>query len=574
MDRAMRKPFIIVMVCGVLTFTITLSCSQPTVDTPESQPATDTPESQPTADTSDPDLVKALQSDDESTRIAAIDALGSQGGEIDGAIPALIEQLESESAAVRAHALHTLGKIGPAAKPAAAAIVKLVGDEDNQVRREAVRTLGNIRPGPEVTIPLFCKLLREAEPEVRLYAMDAVADFGKEAVPPMTEALEHKEACYWACLVLAEIGPDAEEAVPGLVNLLKTDDRLEVRREAILALAAIGPQAAPAVDALIDTLTDEVNAGPAIFALGSIGPAAGAAEAKVTELAESADSPAMLQTVSLWALARMDPDDEELVRRVVPRLVEALKSPEPRLRKIAARALIDLDPDPEITRPVIAKAMQDASPEVLNDLLDAVASLGEKAVPRLTAALEHEEVRAKVATIIARIGAPAKAAAPALAAALADDDPSTRSEILFAISAIGPDAKEAVPAVTKLLNDPDMDVRYAACYALGRIGPDAMSAKAELQSKLADDDQFLTMASAWALASIHPTCPETCKQSVPVLIEALAEPEAITRFHAAESLRSLGPLAKPAVEALKKTLEDDDEQVRKMATDALKVIGD
>jgi HEAT repeat protein len=218
------------------------------------------------------------------------------------------------------------------------------------------------------------------------------------------------------------------------------------------------------------------------------------------------------------------------------------------------------------------KAMEGASPEVLNHVLDALATLGEKAVPRLIAALKVEQIRPKAAAIIARIGPPAKAAVPALVDALSDPNPETRSELLFALAAIGPDAEAAVPAATRALEDPDMNVRYGACFALGKIGKAAIPAKAALHKNLGGDDEFLSMASAWALACIHPECSETAPKSVPILIKALEEPDPLTRIHAAESLQGLGPLAKDAVPALKKALKDDDEHVRQAAAKALKAV--
>jgi len=553
MKRAITA-LVIATVCGVLALLFLLF----TVDS---------------ADQDAPGLLERLKSDDQSARLAAIDALGVQGQEIHGAIPALIEQLGDASAVVRAHAAHALGRIGAAAKPAAPALIRLVSDKDKRVRREVVRALCNIRPSPEVVIHLFSKLLREAEPEVRLYAMDAMAREGKTVVPPLIEALGHEEVCYWACLVLAEIGPDAEAAVPALAKLARSDQRPEVRREAVLALAAIGPKAASAVPALIDVVSeDEVNALPGVFALGAIGPPAKTGEVKVRELAEGENVPLILQTLSLWTLARMNPDDDQLVRRAVPRLIDALKSAEPAVRTAAARALIDLDPDPEIVRPLVEKVVADADTEVIEDIMDAVAGLGEDAVPPLIEALEHEEVRGLVAATIARIGPAAKAAVPALIEALSDENPRIRNEVLFAIAAIGPEAKEAVPMVAKLLNDPEMDVRYGACYALGKIGRAAMPAKAELQRTLDSPDQFLAMAGAWALACIHPECQETAAKSVPVLIKALAASDAMSRLRAAEVLGLLGPLARPAAAAVQKALQDEDQRVRETAAQALKGI--
>ena len=219
------------------------------------------------------------------------------------------------------------------------------------------------------------------------------------------------------------------------------------------------------------------------------------------------------------------------------------------------------------------KVMEEATPEALNDILDALASLGEKAVPRLIKALEIPEVRPRAAAIIARIGPPAKEAVPALIAALGDKSPETRNEVLFALAAVGPDAKEAVPAITQAMKDPDMKVCYVACYALGKIGPAAASAKAELAEHLAGDDHFFCMASAWALAQIDPKDAELAAKSVPVLIQALEEPDPPTRLHAAEALGLLGPLAGDAAAALKKLQSDPDKAVREAAVGALKAVG-
>jgi HEAT repeat protein len=574
MEYAMKSLLVVLTGWAVL---VSAACTntkpQPAADV--SPPAERTgPAALSAAGSGGADLPRDLTSDDESARLAAIDVLGRQGGNSAAAIPALIKQLDDSSPLVRAHAAHALGQIGPAAKPAAEALAKLCFDKEAAVRREAVKAYRHIRPGPDISIPLFTKLFGEAAPEMRIQVMAAMAEEGKAAVPALIEALGRDKSAYWACLVLADIGPDAQEAVPALEKVFQSRDEPEVRREAVLALAAIGPGAAAAVPALTQVLDEEDTLlhGPAVYALGAIGPKAKPAEEKIRKLADDKRSSPFLQTVCLWSLARVNPGDQQLVRAVVPRLVEALKAPEPRLRAIAARALIDLNPDPAIVRPVMQKVMQDASPEALNDMLDALASLGEKAVPRLIKALETEEVRAKAAAILGRIGPPAKAAVPALIKALSDKNPETRNEVLFALGAIGPDAKDAVPTISRALAAPDKNVCYSACYALGKIGPAAKPCCAELQKCLAGDDPFLAMASAWALAHIDPKDPQTAAKAVPVLMRALRDPDPLTRVQAAESLGLFGPLAGGAAAALSKLSGDQNAQVREAAANALKAI--
>ena len=522
----------------------------------------------------EPDLLATAKSGEASARLLAIDQLGLQGEAIEGAVPLLTELLSDSTASVRAHAAHSLGQIGETAKPAAAALMKLLADEEPQVRREAIRALRNIRPGPEVSIPLFTKLLKEASPEIRIVVTGALADAGKDVVPPMVEALAHPEASYWACLVLAEIGPDAAAAVPALTKLIQSDDRPDICREAIITLAAIGPEAASAVPALAELVAkrDEVQLGPAIYALGAIGPKSVEAAQSVREVADQEDTSPFVKTISLWTLARMNPEDEELVAEVVPHLVSALKGPNPQLRVAAARALLDLDPPAELTRPLIIKVMEEASPEVLHNILDALAGVGEKAVPRLIEALKVEEVRPHAAAIIARIGPPAKAAVPGLIEALGDENPVARSEVLYAIAAIGPDAAEAVPVVIEVLDDPELEVRYAACYALAQIGEAAEPAKAKLVEHLYHADRFLSLNCALTLARIAPTCAATAPKSVPILVRGLQSDEAAKRYHSAEALKQLGPLAKGAAAALKKATTDSDEGVRKAAAEALQAV--
>ncbi len=401
-----------------------------------------------------------------------------------------------------------------------------------------------------------------------------LATIGKPAVPALIDALKEKKVAYWACLALAEIGPPAAPAAPALADVLKTDARPEVRREAALALGSIGPGAAIAVPTLTEALCDrEVTvAAGAAYALGRIGAEAKPAEAA---LAKCMNSPSLfLRTVSAWAWAKLDPHDEARQQKVLSLLAAALNSKEPRVRHAAVHGLIDLDSKAERIFPTIKLAIRAADKESLSYALEALESLGPPAVPILIDALRYQSVRPLAASILGRMGPVAKEATPALAEIVSKDkDVRARCAALLALGGIGPGAAVAASTAADALGDPEERVRYSACYALGKMGSAAVTSVPALQKRLNDKDPTVAMAAAWALAKIDPQCPEAT-QSVPVLMRGLVDPEPRVRLEAAIALRCLGPAAKEAAPLLNETaLHDKDQLVRDMAGQALAAIG-
>ena len=185
----------------------------------------------------------------------------------------------------------------------------------------------------------------------------------------------------------------------------------------------------------------------------------------------------MLSTVSLWALARVHPEDKELRREAGERLVERLKDQDAFVRVEAAQALAALPPAPEIMAPIWEKVFQDADETTVVHALDALAALGPAAVPRLIDALKYEKVRGQVAYILGKIGPAAAPATDALAKLVADKDDRVAHEAILALANIGPGAKAAVPALTEALQQNDNPNAHAIVYALGKIGPDAAAAE-------------------------------------------------------------------------------------------------
>jgi HEAT repeat protein len=514
------------------------------------------------------ELIQKLSSPEESVRLQAISELGTPGRDA-AAISALVGLLRDDSAVIRAHAAKALGAIGAPATSAARNLVALLADPDQAVRRQAVGALIAIRPGPKVTVPLFVRLMADSDEAVRMRVLQALADAGPEAVPPMVRALKNDAVAYWACLVLRDIGPKAAAAVPALTEKLQDPD-VQIRREATLALAAIGPAAAPAVDKIAMLLGDEPTRIPATYALGSIGQIPKDAETTIRANAKSDHS--LLSTVSLWALARVHPEDKQLQREAIETLVGRLNDKDPYVRVAAARGLASLPPQPEIAIPAMEKVLAGADQATVHHALDALAGLGAPAVPRLIEALKHERLRPQVVYILGQIGPAAAPATEALVGLIRDKNADVANEAVHALAKIGPAAKAAVGALLEEVRNPESPVRHAAIYALGKMGPSAAAAQPDLLQLVKGPECPLSLIGAWALVEIGGPTEEVASAVVPALTAGLKDSLPKAQEAAAEALGALGPLAKDAVGPLTEASTDKNESVRAAAAKALRKI--
>jgi HEAT repeat protein len=442
------------------------------------------------------------------------------------------------------------------------------------VRREVRSALRAIAPPREVALPLWIKMLETASPADAAAAVASLAEAGEAAVPGLVEALDHKDAVYWACLALSEIGPAAAPAVPKLTELLDSEE-METRLQATIALAHIGPAAKPAEAKIIEQLHNDKLPGvryAAAYALGSIGDK----EVAIPELGKEFDSEdEFLRVAAAWAYVRLiDKDKAPLLGRAAEIVAEAMASNDHRVRDLAVRALADPDIPRETLGPALRQALQGVQdPEKLMEIVDGLATLGPRAVPLSVRSLEEKgPLRFYALQLLIKIGPDAAPALPAIIATLADPKPELRRECLFALGAIGPVAAKATDKIVAKLTDEDADVRHAACYALGKIGPDAKAALPALHKAMESDDPFLQMASVWAALKISPADRELRKKAVPHLIKAVTDERVHVRLEAVNMLGEMGGDAKEALPALQAALEDDNEDVQAAAAVALEAI--
>jgi HEAT repeat protein len=202
-------------------------------------------------------------------------------------------------------------------------------------------------------------------------------------------------------------------------------------------------------------------------------------------------------------------------------------------------------------------------------------------VQTLTAFLDRNKHSYQAAESAARalgdLGPAARAAEPQLRAALTDDVAGVRMAAVIALGQIAAEetgvvgalATETVTALIDVLtNASEREARRSAAVSLGKIGPRASAAIPALVAALKTADaQGGWWVASDALARIGG--PDV----VPHLTEALAHADDGIRHTAVRGLGRLGPVARPAVEAIRRvSIDDSRAYIRKAAEEALRQI--
>lgn len=289
-------------------------------------------------------------------------------------LPFLLEAV-SEGGEARATAVEALGQLGDT--NALPVLLELVEAVDPDVRRNAFTAVGRL--GDDSAVPILIKALEsEGNYEQRAQICEALGQIGNPiALEPMLEVVSslqnNREQVLWA---LGHLGHT--NAIPALTSVLHSPGR-EESFAAAYALAEIG--GADAARALAANLAhkDEYTRHAKACALAMLGRTNGLATIQQSLVAREV----WRRFGATLALARLEvPADavewkpicedrdaylrrlgqEAAAGRVVPALVELLKSPKREYRQYAARGLLFFR-DPA-TVPALREACRDRNEEV------------------------------------------------------------------------------------------------------------------------------------------------------------------------------------------------------------------
>ena len=362
------------------------------------------------------------------------------------------------------------------------AMAELRESRDPLVRAGAADTLGTLQL-PEAVDPLL-QALRDPDARVRRKAADALENYESAAariVPVLTAAAAAEPdgpARVDMGWTLRKLKADPQVWVPAFRASLGDADPL-TRHNAAVGLVG----RAPAVEVF-----------PILFA--EVG----------TPFEKS------LTERPYWVVRRIVEESND--RRLIPLLLDGLKTGNPPQRSLAAGALGLLKPLPREAIGSLNAALRDPEPDVRTSAVHTMVRFGHQpgggpaVAPALLAALKDPDpgVRKAAAGAFRSMQEAPRGAIAALVEALRDPIAEVRAEAAFALMGFhSPPPREAVPALSAAFTqDQDRQVRINAARALGAMGPVARDAVPALRAGLRDGDERVREAAAEALQTIEP----------------------------------------------------------------------
>jgi len=471
----------------------------------------------------------------------AVEILARRGRAPGDVIPILARALNDADPAASKQAGVGLGEMGPRGLPALLAAAR--GD-DPRARAAAVFGLALFPPPPEAARKALVTALQDEDAEVRSAAAAAVGRVAAAAsrsrarsahrMPQLTDApgaarsMGRDDAGEWVLALvamvqsgksraaaigaLAEIGPDARDAVPSLAAVLRSGDAPD-RKASATALARIGE---PAVAALLAALRDQ-DADARRLAAEALGRIPSSGPGVHPRLAERFDA------------------------EVLPALAEALKDGRIEVRRSAALCIS------EILRPVLDRAA-----------LERAGITNPTTRFEISQAPVNEEAKTASTDLVLRTGRAGQVAIPALVEVLGDADSQLAGTAASILTRSG---KAALPALRKAPRDKQGRLPARVVIVMNQIDPTMDGMVPALLAASRDPNVALEVAHALAGKG---------ERVVPELIAALKDRDAETRHMSGVALQMIGPTARAAVPALLELLKSEAD--RWWAGDALRAI--
>jgi len=245
-------------------------------------------------------------------------------------------------------------------------------------------------------------------------------------------------------------------------------------------------------------------------------------------------------------------------------LIEALKDPNPRVRRLASEAF-DLFSLSRLSR-------YGEVSDTLKETIEAENESLTSAIPALTEMLDHENdaVRVAAAWAIFELTHDWSKVSHVFRSAVASPNSEARNMALYRLKDIGPTAESAAPVVREVLDHPDPYTRVISAYALYKITGRADESVPVLIEALKTRPKQIRLNAIAALMYMGPQA----EDAAPALIEALhsGKPDRRETIYICEALGSIGVAAAPALPMLQMLASGHDEGISSFARRAISQI--
>jgi HEAT repeat protein len=382
---------------------------------------------------------------------------------------------------------------------------------------------------------------------------------GVDPVPTLIEALDPRDLnARSAARHLGRLGPEASQAVPDLIDIVKGNDAAKLRVAAAAALGKIGPEAKDAVPVLVQQLDDEQSGDVRVAAAAALWQIATHPDAVPALLAALGDSERTVQHEALDALGELGVE----APAAGPALLPMLEESGPRLRAGAAAALWATTRDPRAVDALVAMLESDSPGR--GHARTPLRSIGFPGGQPATEGVARDAfspnsiTRRAVADTLIEIDPGASLTLPFLVRTVRENEGRGREEASDVLARFG---VVLLPRLRELL-DTDEDSRRLACYTLWRIGTPAVETLADALRH--PNVEVRRSAAAWLRNPDANTASAT-----PNLVRALADDDEQVRIAALGALVEVG---RPAIPALQYALKDPNPRTRDLAQRILREI--
>lgn len=387
--------------------------------------------------------------------------------------------------------------------------------------------------------------------EVRMYAKNALAEMGTNAVPHLWRLYTTTNAPSWGTQIARWTGTH---------NPRRRGPETKERRIGYEGLKALGPEAVSvSSNVVVELQHDSQRVGHATTLLMSMGPGALPAIAPVLTTGSPQTKEQLLYVIGHYGPAASS---------AVVDVVAVLHGPDAKLRQVAASTLARIQGLPFLSVPALTTLLSDTNSETRQVAMHALTAFGPKASAGLG------QVRQLVST--APLDSPERPVAVGLLLSM-NERSLARTEVLHLLESANPTNRlwaltnltevqltwqEIGRFAVRFLSDPDPTVQAHSALELGQATREAGYPEAFINAGLgaaSAETRLVFLKAAW----------KSDAAILPMTVRALSDPDARVCRTAALSLTGLNFPTKPAQSALAALLNHSDRSVRRDAYHAL-----